>query len=186
MSCCCFCLHRDTLHVLLLRLVLSVRRQSRLLKFDPQGYQLYTVDHGDAGRLRLDLAHSWDSSEAPSPLLPGHDLIADPNAGWLCSQLECGLDSSSGGSSSNGTGGSDGSKAVVWLPAGPNCLLAAQDDLLVEYDMQMRAPLGLVAFLEGGCDEQNIGCLHATHLGQGRGGVLCLIICILLTEHGTA
>jgi hypothetical protein len=28
-------------------------------------------------------------------------------------------------------------------------LLAVQDGLLVEYDMQMRAPLGLVAFLEG-------------------------------------
>jgi hypothetical protein len=38
---------------------------------------------------------------------------------------------------------------VQWLCAGPNVLLAVQDDLLVEYDMRMRAPLGLVAFLEG-------------------------------------
>lgn len=115
-------------------------RQSRLLRFDDDGYQLYTVDHGDAGRLRLDLQHSWNSQDAPSPILPGHDLIADPNAGWLCSQLECSLD---------GSNGSGGSNAVKWLAAGPNCLLAVQDDLLVEYDMQMRAPLGLVAFLEG-------------------------------------
>lgn len=110
-------------------------RQSRLLRFDAQGYQLYTMDHGDAGRLRLDLEHTWASTESPSPILPEHDLIASPNAGWLRSQLDCSLEA--------GT-------QTQWLCAGSNVLLAVQDDLLVEYDMQMRAPLGLVAFLEGG------------------------------------
>jgi hypothetical protein len=93
------------------------------------------MDHGDAGRLRLDLEHSWASSESPSPILPEHDLIASPNAGWLRSQLDCSLEAGS---------------QTQWLCAGSNVLLAVQDDLLVEYDMQMRAPLGLVAFLEGG------------------------------------
>lgn len=117
------------------------------MRFDQEGYQLYTVDHGDAGRLRLDLAHSWGSKDTPSPILPGHDLIADSNAGWLCSQLDCSLDD-------NTNGNGDSLKRVQWLCAGPNVLLAVQDDLLVEYDMRMRAPLGLVAFLEG---EANMG-----------------------------
>jgi hypothetical protein len=133
-------------------------RQSRLLRFDEQGYQLYTVDHGDAGRMRLDLAQTWASTEAPSPILPGHDLIAESDAGWLCSQLDCSLQED----------GASGAKGVQWLAAGPNVLLAVQDDLLVEYDMQMRAPLGIVAFLEGGLCVR--GYLADEGSGDGGGG----------------
>jgi hypothetical protein len=132
-----------------------VCRQSRLLRFDDQGYQLYTVDHSNAGRLRLDLAQTWASKEAPSPILPGHDLIAESDAGWLCSQLDCSLQEADG---------AGGAKGVQWLAAGPNVLLAVQDGLLVEYDMQMRAPLGIVAFLEGGLCE--LGCLAGDARGQ--------------------
>jgi hypothetical protein len=113
-------------------------RQSRLLRLDGEGYQLFTVDHEDAGRLRLDLRHTWGNPASPEPVTPEEELVCDPSSGWLCSQLDCGL------GEEEGAGG-----AVQWLPAGPNCLLAVQGDLLVEYDMETRSPVGLVAYLEG-------------------------------------
>jgi hypothetical protein len=111
-------------------------RQSRLLRLNSQGYQLFTVDHEDAGRLRLDLRHPWGNPASPEPVTPEEELVCDPSSGWLCSQLDCGLEGEQQG-------------AVQWLPAGPTCLLAVQGELLVEYDMETRSPVGLVAYLEG-------------------------------------
>lgn len=128
------------------------RRQSRLLRFDDQGYELLTVDHSDGGRLRPDLAHSWASPASPAPVTPEHELLCDPAAGWLCSELDCVLPDEGGGDGS----GSNGAPRVRCLPAGPNCMLAVQEELVVEYDMEMRAPVGLVAFLEPG--EAGLGC----------------------------
>lgn len=61
-------------------------------------------------------------------------------AGWLRSQLDCGLTQSY----------DESSGAVQWLVAGPNVLLAVQQGMVVEYDLQMRSPVGVVAFLEEG------------------------------------
>ena len=56
-------------------------RHSRVLKLDPEGYEVSTMDH-DNGELRRDLKHSWRETEAPKPLLPPEDeLLCDPNAG---------------------------------------------------------------------------------------------------------
>uniref|UniRef100_A0A383VZZ7 Calcineurin-like phosphoesterase domain-containing protein n=1 Tax=Tetradesmus obliquus TaxID=3088 RepID=A0A383VZZ7_TETOB len=114
-------------------------RQSRLLRFDAQGYQLFTVDHNSAGNLRLDLQQPWASASPPVPVTPQHEVIPDPNAGWLSSRLECGLTDSM----------EEELGKVQWHAAGPNVMLAVQDDMLVEYDVEMRAPVGIVAFLEG-------------------------------------
>lgn len=118
----------------------AARRQSRLLRFDAQGYQLFTVDHNSAGNLRLDLQQPWASASPPVPVTPQHEVIPDPNAGWLSSRLECGLTDSM----------EEELGKVQWHAAGPNVMLAVQDDMLVEYDVEMRAPVGIVAFLEGG------------------------------------
>lgn len=53
------------------------------------------------------------------------------------------------------------------MAAGANVLLAVQDGLLVEYDMHMRAPLGLVAFLEG---EEGDGATGVVGRGRGDNG----------------
>lgn len=115
-------------------------RQSRLLRFDQQGYQLYTVDHNDNGRLRLDLQHAWAATDSPEPVTPEHELIPDESAGWLRSQLDCGVTQSY----------QEAAGPVQWLVGGPNVLLAVQQGMVVEYDLQMRAPVGVVAFLEEG------------------------------------
>jgi hypothetical protein len=120
-------------------------RQSRLVRFDREGYQLFTVDHNDDGSLRLDLQQDWNCATPPQPITPESELICDPSSGWLCSQLDCQL----GGPVEGFAAGGDGAGGVQWLPAGPNCLLAVQDDILVEYDMEMRSPAGVVAFLQG-------------------------------------
>ncbi|KAF6253281.1 Metallo-dependent phosphatase-like protein [Scenedesmus sp. NREL 46B-D3] len=114
-------------------------RQSRLLRFDNQGYQLFTVDHVKAGKLRLDLQQPWASAGPPVPVTPEHEMIPDASAGWLSSRLECGLTDSV----------DEELGRVQWHAAGPNVMLAVQDDMLVEYDVEMRAPVGIVAFLEG-------------------------------------
>lgn len=121
-------------------------RQSRLLKYDQTGYQLFTVDHNDSGRLRLDLQHSWAATDSPHPVVPEHELIPDANAGWLRSHLDCGITGSYDESSSG----------VQWMAAGPNVLLAVQQGMVVEYDLQMRSPVGVVAFLEEG--EEDHAC----------------------------
>jgi hypothetical protein len=114
-------------------------RQSRLLRFDTQGYQLFTVDHNNTGKLRLDLQQQWTSASPPVPVTPEHEMIPDANAGWLSSRLECGVTASM----------DEELGRVQWQAAGPNVMLAVQDDMLVEYDVEMRSPVGIVAFLEG-------------------------------------
>lgn len=113
-------------------------RHSRLLKGTAEGYELYTMDH-DTGALRLDLAHRWDDPSAPHPLLPEEELICDPSAGWLCSQVECSVDDSQLSSAI------DLPPAVTWLNAGPGCMLAVQDEIIVEYDTRCMSPIGLVS-----------------------------------------
>ncbi|KAL4854283.1 hypothetical protein ACK3TF_004974 [Chlorella vulgaris] len=112
-------------------------RQSRLLKGTAEGYELYTVDH-DTGSLRLDLKHGWHDPSPPQPLLPEDEQICDPTAGWLCSKVDCALD---GSEPPTAVGPSP---SVTWLNAGPSCMLAVQDAIIVEYDTRSMAPIGLV------------------------------------------
>jgi 3',5'-cyclic AMP phosphodiesterase CpdA len=135
-------------------------RQSRLLKLTREGYELFTVDHTDGGRRRLDLKHRWDDvSNPPVVCTPPEELLCDPDAGWLCSRVECAVGESVGGMASSldeggGAGATGEGGRVRWFPAGGDVLLALQDGLLVEYDLRSRAPVGLVAKLpattEGG------------------------------------
>ncbi len=58
------------------------------MRGDAHGYQLFSVDH-DTGATRLDLAATWSDPSAPVPVTPEDQLLCDPDAGWLCSQLDC-------------------------------------------------------------------------------------------------
>jgi 3',5'-cyclic AMP phosphodiesterase CpdA len=139
-------------------------RQSRLLKMTSQGYELYTVDHTDGGRKRLDLKHRWeDVSTPPVVCTPAEELLCDPDAGWLCSRVECDVGGDVvGGMASPVEGAAAGAAAaasgrVQWFPAGGDVLLALQDGLLVEYDLRSRAPVGLVAKLPAEAEEEEGG-----------------------------
>jgi hypothetical protein len=44
------------------------------------------VDH-ESGERRLDLQHAWDNQATPAPITPLDELVCDPDAGWLCSEL---------------------------------------------------------------------------------------------------
>lgn len=48
------------------------------------------MDH-DTGSKRLDLHQAWADTAPPVPVTPADDLVCDPDAGWLCSQLDCEL-----------------------------------------------------------------------------------------------
>ncbi|KXZ48613.1 hypothetical protein GPECTOR_26g516 [Gonium pectorale] len=107
-------------------------RQSRLLRGDSRGYELLTVDH-DTGAARLDMAAEWGDASAPVPVVPEDELLCDPDAGWLCSQIDCKV-------------GDNSSGFVTWYPVGSATILALQaGGLLIEYDMASAAPIGLVA-----------------------------------------
>ncbi|PNW74215.1 hypothetical protein CHLRE_13g589870v5 [Chlamydomonas reinhardtii] len=113
-------------------------RQSRLLRGDSDGYQLYTVDH-DTGGLRLDLAARWVDPGAPTPLIPEEELVCDPDSGWLCSQMDCKV-------------GDNSSGFVTWYAVGHQTILARHtNDLLIEYDMATAAPIGLVTKVPESC-----------------------------------
>lgn len=107
-------------------------RQSRILRTDAAGYEIYTVDHED-GALRLDMKHEWADRSPPVSIVPDDELLCDTASGWLCSQIDAKI------------GDADAAPGVTWLPAGPNVMLALQANLLVEYDMEMAAAVGVVA-----------------------------------------
>ncbi|PNW84648.1 hypothetical protein CHLRE_03g152900v5 [Chlamydomonas reinhardtii] len=116
-------------------------RQSRLLCGTEAGYQLFTVDH-DTGASRLDMEARWDDASAPVPVIPEDELLCDPDAGWLCSEMDCKV-------GDNSTG------FITWHPVGLQTILARQaNDLLIEYDMATAAPLGLVTKVPESCSLQ--------------------------------
>eukprot|EP00898_Chlorokybus_atmophyticus_P003927 jgi/Chlat1/4535/Chrsp29S08895 len=109
------------------------QRHSRVLKIIETGYEVYTLDHDDdAPRLRLDLHHEFGSPDPPSPIVPVDELLCDPSKGYLCGRTECSIIG-------------ENIEGVMWFPAGPSCMLALQDELLVEYNTRWRAPIGVVA-----------------------------------------
>lgn len=119
-------------------------RQSRLVRGDAHGYQLFSVDH-DTGAVRLDLAAAWADPSAPVPVTPEDQLLCDPDAGWLCSQLDCKV-------------GDNVDGYLTWFPVGDKTILALQaGGLLVEYDMSTAAPYGLVTRVPEDCAVQLVG-----------------------------
>ncbi|KAF5837188.1 Metallo-dependent phosphatase-like protein [Dunaliella salina] len=118
-------------------------RQSRLLSGDAQGFRLHTIDHS-SGQVRLDMAHAWDSQDAPQPILHKDKLIPSPSAGWLTSQLDCSTDSQKGGPVKPAL-------RTEWFPVGFPSMLALQGSTLVEYDMRTFAPIGLLGKVPPGC-----------------------------------
>lgn len=107
-------------------------RQSRLLKGTPDGFELYTVDH-DGGTARCDLRGNWHGRDPPEILVPTDELLCDPSSGWLCSEVDCSLESRNAAA-----------PEVTWWNAGPRTMLSRTDDLLIEYDVETMAPIGAV------------------------------------------
>ncbi|GAX76356.1 hypothetical protein CEUSTIGMA_g3802.t1 [Chlamydomonas eustigma] len=135
-------------------------RHSRVLQVDHEGYEVLTMDH-EVGALRLDLKGSWRLSDRPRPQLPPDDeLLCDPSAGWLCdrgssdSSVEGG-DEDGNSLLSDGQAGSmlgKDNEYVKWYRVGLRSILAIQDDLLVEYDIDTASPIGLVCKFPEGCE----------------------------------
>lgn len=120
-------------------------RQSRLLRGTATGFELLTVDHdSDHNFLRVDLAGSWAPDSVPQITTPEDELLCDPDKGWLCSQWDCSI-------------GQDG-YGVRWFQSGPNSLLAAQDNLIVEYDMALQPHGGGGHWGEGGDGRSAAAC----------------------------
>ena len=90
------------------------------------------MDH-ETGSSRVDLEQQWIDLSPPAPLpLPDEEMLCDPNAGWVCSKIP-----------DEGFIGKD-NEWVTWHPVGPKTILATQDGLLVEYDINTSSPIGIV------------------------------------------
>jgi hypothetical protein len=89
--------------------------------------QVYTVDHEDAGRARLDLDFAWADSADPAPLTPDEEIVCDVEAGYLCARDACSV---------------LWRDAVKWFPIGPTAMMALQEGMLIEYDTATFAPVG--------------------------------------------
>jgi len=115
-------------------------RQSRILKFDAEGFEVYTIDHDDES-LRLDLSSSWNDPRGPPiPEQLAEELLCDPEDGDLCCGLEdCDpyLDWKANKRNTDGS-------PVRWISAGGDVLLAHQNNMLVEYHDSLCAPVGVV------------------------------------------
>jgi len=105
-------------------------RQSRLLRFDDEGYSVSTWDH-DEERERVDVTHRWDDLSPAAAEVPEDEMVCDPEAGWLCGRDACVIGEDIDG--------------VRWFPAGGDCMLAQQGGLLVEYSVEAQAPVGVVS-----------------------------------------
>jgi hypothetical protein len=108
-------------------------RHSRLLRGGPCGFELFTVDH-DTGEERLDLRGQWGDPGPPECLVPEEDLLCDPEAGWLCSQVDCALEA--------GGAAAAAAQRGTWFNAGPGAMLLHQGALVIEYDVASMSPVG--------------------------------------------
>ena len=106
-------------------------RHSRLLKGTAEHFEVHTVDH-DAGTTRLDLRGKWNDAGPPECLVPPDDFLCDPSSGWLCSEVDCSIDAHLR------------APDVKWFNAGAATMLSLQDEVLVEYDLETMAPIGVV------------------------------------------
>ncbi|KAJ9530124.1 hypothetical protein QJQ45_023414, partial [Haematococcus lacustris] len=134
-------------------------RHSRLLTGNTSGWRLSTLDH-DSGKLRADLAGSWDTAAAMQLLTPQQELIASTaGSGWLCSRLDCDVqDRQQVGSGEVSSPQAQGRGAnTSWFNVGPSTILALQGQLLVEYDIASAAPIGLVCKVPPGCYVRLLG-----------------------------
>jgi hypothetical protein len=77
--------------------------------------------------MRLDVSFRWDDPADPVSLVPDDEIVCDPFAGFVCARDAC---------------SALWFDAVSWWTVAPNTLLAAQDGMLLEYDVHTFAPIG--------------------------------------------
>ncbi|KAG1676127.1 hypothetical protein FOA52_004967 [Chlamydomonas sp. UWO 241] len=117
------------------------QRHSRFLSVTKDGYEVHTVDH-DTGEMRPDLESGWGPRDVPVPIpLSEDELLCDPSAGWLCSKIDGQADTECDFTDND---------FIKWLPVGSKSILALQDDMLVEYDVALRSPVGVVTKVPDG------------------------------------
>ena len=105
--------------------------------------QVWTVDHEDGGRERLDLDFAW--GDDPVPVTPADEILCDVSMGYVCGQAACSVLWHEG---------------VRWWTVSSDALLALQDDMLIEYDMHTFAPTGVLLGSQSGLQVQfNPACL---------------------------
>lgn len=88
---------------------------------------MYTVDHEDGGRTRLDVDFAWADAAAPVPVTPDEEIVCDVSAGYVCARDVCSV---------------LWRDDVRWWPIGATHMLALQDGMLLEYDTVTFAPTG--------------------------------------------
>ena len=96
-----------------------------------RGVQVWTVDHEDGGRQRLDLEFGW--TDTPVPQTPKDEIVCDVSAGYVCAQDACSV---------------LWHENLRWWTISADALLALQDGMLLEYDMHTFAPVGAHLLLQ--------------------------------------
>jgi len=54
-----------------------------------QWLQVYTIDHAEGGRTRLDTDLAWADLESPVAITPDEEIVCDVSAGYMCARGVC-------------------------------------------------------------------------------------------------
>jgi len=116
-------------------------RHSRLLRLLEDRFEVYTVDHGEGGSMRLDVRGNMEVYEDAVPevmKVPGGEALvgAELGAHVFCASLPSQEIVQGHASSLDG--------AVQWMAVSEQIVLGLHHNQLVEYDVETRAPIGMV------------------------------------------
>jgi len=119
------------------------KRQSRIVKGNSQGLQIFTVNHHRGGDMRLDATVRFDESRGIMEAHQHEDYDHDNWFGAYVPQDEdgCYINSPDG---FVGVNPLDGSKKICWWHMEDGAVLGVHDGMIVEYDSELLSPVGIV------------------------------------------
>lgn len=122
----------------------DTRRQSRMIRGTDKGFNIYTIDHTDAGRERLDATVTYQGNEGESVVFahPSDDYDHDAFFSAYTPQEEdgCYLADADGVLATV----DDDAETVCWWHMSTGQVLGVHNGMVLEYDPSTLAPLGLV------------------------------------------
>ncbi len=128
------------------------RRQTRVIRGNADGLRVYTVDHHEGGRQRLDMEMTFCMEGKNNISFPNtHDVISPPSDKWFSARVPVNEDGcflqkqrrqSPGGVKPVIIDKSE--DAVCWWHMDDGAVLGVHDNQVIEYDAKCLAPLGVV------------------------------------------
>jgi len=149
------------------------RRQSRLVRGDERGLEIYTINHHEGGRVRHDATLVYADAQEPVPRLLRHntgEVIRPGGEKWFSARTPepddgCHLDTQGDDVRIGGADAEEeGAPKVCWWHMADGKVLGVHDGMLIEYDDETLAPLGVVV--------EDLGDQEVLVVGGGKAVVL--------------